>query len=332
MNKMSVSPAGLPVRYCLLVLKGVKDKINVMIPNYLLGLDGEIKLFGTSEVLKKLHPGALSELKEYIHPSTYYYWLSGKTPISLKFLKRIVGSGDLWNELYQKTEEFSVGQKRCRLPKYMSNKLAYLIGCLHGDGSLNKNHKFITVTEESKEYLLEIVDRLFLDLFNVKGSILELNSGNYYRLEIGSKVVHSFLSMFCPVGKKKGKLRMPELILKDKELIKWYLSGLFDTDGCLPHIETGTKSIFFVFSQVDKNLVYDVYQSLLDLDIQVNKPLMWLSTNSPRDRRRHLKQYRIYIGSKKILKQFLSIIPFCHPFKKIRAKMLLEKLNGPGEI
>jgi len=288
--------------------------------NYLNYLDDSVFVFGVHDLLRKYHNPRL--LFDKVHYSTYYYWLEGKTPVRLGYLKQILP--DI-NEAYTKQLFFSAGQKKVVLPRKMSRKLAYLIGCLHGDGSFNKNGKVITVTEECREFLSGVVNQLFLELFNIKGGIIDLET--YYRLEIGSKVVHSFLSNYCPVGKKKGFLNIPKCILADQELIRHYLSGLFDTDGSLSHIENGTKSLFFVFTQADRDLVYEVYESLLDLGIPANKPLRWLSTNSPSDRRRQLKQWRIYIGSKEVLQSFLNKIPFLHPLKRVRAKMILNKIK-----
>jgi DNA-binding transcriptional regulator WhiA len=298
--------------------------------NYILKLNDDIKLFGISHILRKIHkenPLLLKKLEKKIHKSTYYYWLENKTPVAIKFLKELGLSKNLLNIIFNSFDFVSTGRKKCILPKVVENNLAYLIGVLHGDGSLNKNSKYITVTTNEKEFLSNVVNKIFHELFRVNGNIIEFNDGRYYRLEIGSISVHSFLSMFCPVGKKKGVLHIPEIILRDKELLSSYISGLFDTDGCLTHVEKERKSLFATFTQADSNFISEVYSALHKLDINVNKPRSWLSVTSPTNKSRTRKSWRIYVGSKKVLYDLLRKIEFRHPKKKLRASLILQKLK-----
>ena len=121
---------------------------------------------------------------------------------------------------------------------------------------------------------------------------------------------------------------MPSIIKKDKILLIAYLGGFFDTDGCLSNVEKGSKSLYFVFSQSDKKIVFEVYNCLKYLGLEINKPKSFKSQSAPYIGDKRLVQWRIYIGSKKTLKKFLSIIKFRHPQKKIRAE-IMHKILGP---
>lgn len=308
-----------------------------MLPNYLLNLDENIKIFGVNQLLKKVHlmhkKKILPKIKSKVHVSTYYYWLDGTSPIPIKYIKLLAKyNSSLVNRIYKISSiEYSVGRKRCKLPKVMSSELAYLIGALHGDGSLNKNKKYITITTELSPYLRSIIKPVIKELFGIDSQIRIMKPDSYMRLTTGSKVVHSFLSLFCPVGKKKGLLKIPRGVYQNDKLLKNYLSGLFDTDGCLTHTEKNRKQLYFVFVQSDKKFVYQVYKALNKLGIKTNEPRKFKSPPIHYANGRSLIEWRLYIGSKSGLNILLNKIRFKHPLKKKRRKDILKIINGPGE-
>lgn len=302
----------------------------IFLKNYLTKLDADIKIFGMERDLQRLHQAHTKNLlnlfKKKVHISTYYYWLTGKSPISLKYLKMMKKfDGSILDNTFSKMGEVSIGRKKCILPKKIDNDLAYFLGALHGDGSLHKNKKFVTITNESKGYLRKIIIPLAGKIFKTTCHFTDL--GGCFRGEIGSKPIHSFLSIFCPIGKKKGLLRIPKEIFNNQSLLKSYLAGLFDTDGCLTHIEKKRKHLFFCFVQADKRFTMEVYSALQKLGVNVNKPKQFLSPSYPYATGRNLIEWRIYIGSRKTLQTFLSIIKFRYSHKKRRAEMILRKLK-----
>ena len=192
-------------------------------------------------------------MKKMVHISTYYYWLQGVSPIAIKYLKllskydkNLIDKIFRVNNLY-----YTVGRNKCNLPKGITRGLAYFIGVIHGDGSLHRNKKYITISNEISPYFENVLKPLILKLFEVKPEIIILKENSTMGLIIGSKVIHSFLSRFCPIGKKKGLLKIPEEILNNNKLLKEYLSGFFDTDGALPHTEKGINNLYFSFLQSD---------------------------------------------------------------------------------
>ena len=235
--------------------------------NILKKLDDDLLVFGVSDILKEFHKNnkenIVTLLKNKIHISTYYYWLNGKSPIPIKYLRLFSRlDNDILDNCYNKITFISAGKKKCILPRKSNDDLSYIIGVLHGDGHVHKNKKFVTVTVDSKDYIKNTLLPLFKKLFDTNGHIFEFD--NYYRLEIGSRVVHSYISLFCPVGKKVGRLKIPEEIKKNKKFLASYLSGLFDTDGCVGYTRD-KKQFYFVFLQRDKEFVYEVYCALKNL-------------------------------------------------------------------
>lgn len=98
----------------------------------------------------------------------------------------------------------------------------------------------------------------------------------------------------------------------------------------MTHVEKNRKYLFFCFLQADKRFVNDVYLALRKLQIKTNKPQKFLSPSRPYSKGRSLEEWRIYIGSKKTLKDLLRKIKFAHPLKQIRSALILKKINGPG--
>ncbi len=293
-------------------------------------LDEKLLVFGLSKKLKIMHQKnrdlLIKKMKKEVNISTYYNWINGKTPIPIKYLKIFSNfDSNLLKESYHQLTFISAGRKKCKIPKKIDKDVSYILGVLHGDGYVHKNMKYVTITVESEDYIKNILKPIFYKLFNTEGNII--NFGNYYRLEIGSKVIHSFISLFCPVGKKVGKLKIPPRLKRNKSLLTNYLSGLFDTDGCISFTKD-KKQVYFVFVQKDKNFVYDVYRSLKFLDIDVNEPRPFYSPKKPYDKIRNLEEWRIYIGSKKVLSDFLKKIKFKHPIKYKKSKLVEKIIMG----
>jgi hypothetical protein len=300
--------------------------------NALERLDENLLVFDVSPVLKDFHKKygkcIIPELKNMIHISTYYYWVSGKSPVPIKYLKFFSKfDPKILDKSYKKMSYLSAGVKKYTLPRIMEKKLSYLLGMINGDGHVHRNGKFITITSDSEEYLIKTASPLFKALFGTGGHIYKF--GVYYRLEVGSKVAHSFISLFCPVGKKTGKLSIPDEIKSNKENMVNYFSGLFDTDGCINSTKDG-KQVYFVFVQRDKKFVFEVYHYLKSLGINLNEPRMFLSPKKPYERGRELEEWRIYIGSKKTLLDFLNKIKFKNPDKKRKAEKVMKIIMGPA--
>lgn len=114
----------------------------------------------------------------------------------------------------------------------LTTELAELIGILNGDGTISKSG-LIAITgnhiEDFKHHEIR-----------VKHLIKNLFSKDIYQKKVNGSIIKSaFTSLYIskqlksiglPIG-KKNDIRIPQCILKDKILLRFYLRGLFDTDG-----------------------------------------------------------------------------------------------------
>ena len=305
----------------------------MFLPNYIMCLDDSINLFDLGHLLKQIHKKYSKELKNefkgIVHPSTYYYWLSDKSPIKIKYLKIFIKYDNIIDKIYKNVKYFSVNRKKVILPKKFTPDLAYLIGVMHGDGHISKNLRNMDISEEDLNFHI-MIKKLFKPIFYDNISITKCKQEKQYRSLISSKVISSFFRLFCPIGKKKGNLKVPIIIKNNYVLLSEYLSGFFDTDGGLPHVEEKGKenSAYFIFSQSNKEIVFEIYNCLKFLDLNINKPRPFKSPTEPYAKNRDLIEWKISINSKEVLKKFLKKINFRHPLKKMRAKIIIKNLGS----
>jgi intein/homing endonuclease len=131
--------------------------------------------------------------------------------------------------------------KKYFLPKQLTPKLAYLLGYIMGDGHLanpadiilngSRYNAEIRITTCEKHHL-EFLQNIFGELFGYRPPLFKEN--NFYRLVGRSKVIHRFFDKVCgvPTGNKRDKTLIPKIMLKNKILCGYFLSGFFDADGC----------------------------------------------------------------------------------------------------
>lgn len=116
-----------------------------------------------------------------------------------------------------------------------SRRLAELMGILIGDGHLSKYQVSITTNSVTdKEHAL-FTKNLVKELFNVTPTIKNRRDENTLTLVISSKKLVQFLNKLgMPIGNKiKNDLSIPRWIFKNPSYKKFFLRGLFDTDGCI---------------------------------------------------------------------------------------------------
>ena len=147
----------------------------------------------------------------------------------------------------------------------ISKELAYLLGVFIGDGSINyrqdKNEyslKCVGNPLNEKEFYDITINNYFTKVFSIKPKIGFYDSKTTYGLRVYSKSLFEYLtSIGLPYGKKYNYLKIP-LIVKTKNLIKYFIRGLVDTDGCIsfkkkykinpyyPVINISSKSASFI--------------------------------------------------------------------------------------
>ena len=130
-------------------------------------------------------------------------------------------------------------KRKLRLPKKLSNDLAYLCGVLAGDGHISKDYgnkcrNTIYCSGNPKdeiEYYDQIIVPLFFKLFNIKIKAKYFTDGTY-GIRFDSKAIVQFLTKILNFsrGKKYNKLNIPQRFKKNKYLKLAFVRGLFDTD------------------------------------------------------------------------------------------------------
>lgn len=146
----------------------------------------------------------------------------------------------------------------------LSSQFAEFLGALAGDGHIGStNYEVCIVCHKylDKNYVEKHINKMYRDLFNTKPRIFIHKEKNWIKIRIYSKKLVEYLSKTfkLPVGKKKGKLKIPKQIEKSIYL-KDYLRGLFDTDGSF-HRHHKNKAAIEIIS-MDKKFLKQVYDSL----------------------------------------------------------------------
>jgi len=232
--------------------------------------------------------------------------------------------------------------------------LAELMGIHIGDGCISVNKRYSEyylggdITEE-KEYHDTWVAPLFnrkimIPLFNKKLIYKEHIKVGVYGFYIFNKQLVEFFNKLGINSGTKLNIKIPESILKNKELSKRFLRGLFDTDGTIyfdknrsskspinnqPNIGLGT---------VSKDLAFQVFELLKKFNLN---PRMRKPYKGKKDKN---EIYRLLVYRRKDIDFFINEIGFknskhftkwliykklgfCPPYTtlKIRKEMLKQK-------
>ncbi|MDP2908118.1 MAG: hypothetical protein Q8O03_09385 [Nanoarchaeota archaeon] len=204
--------------------------------------------------------------------------------------------------------------------------LSELIGAIIGDGNMyfSSKHKkyYFEITGDKhldKDYLIYLC-KLIQKLFNKKLKLYIRGRG--LRLRFYSKEILLFLKEDLKMHTGAGKslnVKIPKLILKNKELMKFCVRGLFDTDGSFflcnkgyrkdyPCIELGTCS---------DNLAFQIKDFFINNDfiIGFRKDIRTCYTRGHR--------YVISFNGDSMVSKYVSEIGFSNP----RHNKKLFKLN-----
>ena len=145
------------------------------------------------------------------------------------------------------------------LPKNITTDLAYLIGLIQGDGHLKTNERRIGLTMKDKG-MISYVCKILEEHFSYSPTIYKkIDKKMLWEIVINSLVIFEFLriNFDLPIGKKKGKQHLSNLIKNDKENLMAWLAGFVDSDG---HI-TNYKSLEIV--QSSKEILEELANILL---------------------------------------------------------------------
>ncbi len=163
---------------------------------------------------------------------------------------------------------------------------ARLLGMHTGDGTLYKTNSNSIVWElrgslSEKEFYDSFVCPFLTSLFkiNITAKFRSGGANGCYGIQTTNKNIIEFLirNGFQP-GSKVHTVRIPELIMHSKNEIKHaFISGLFDTDGCIRLDKNKTKIHYYPkieFGFASKGLRDDLYKLLAELGF---KSYIWRS-------------------------------------------------------
>jgi len=200
-------------------------------------------------------------------------------------------------------------QYKVVLPKNIDCRIAYLSGVIMGDGSITIAKRKVSgypqltlkIFNASEQYL-EFLNNEFHGVFGTKGGISKKKDKNCYVLTLNRKlIILYFLKVLEIKGGKKSNLRIPPL-LKNKDLFKFFVAGIFDTDGFF------TESFGIMMNGSNYNFLKEI-SLLLEEFYGISSRKLWYGyLNNPR---KLISRTQFLIRTRDIDK-FINIIPLKH--------------------
>jgi hypothetical protein len=309
----------------------------VVIPlhNYLYDLDENIKIYDFYTVLRKVHDKSGKTIRSVakdvkIHEITCSLYLSGKNRPSFRMLKKLSGiyGVDLLQIAFDGDYSFIIKKKITKLPRELTNDLAYYIGYLQGDGYLESDKKSFGFADEYMGQI-EKMKLITADLFGIESKIYELFSRlatkPCYHLVVNSFIATSFISVVFKINKGiKIDLRIPQIMFENKEILKYYISGLYDADGTLPKHPDKVVQFFLDITMKDKVFMQEIKVVLKEFGIETLQ-LYERIAKSPSGTKM-FSSWEIRIRRRSEMLKFLQIIGFHHPDKLRRQNELISML------
>ena len=163
----------------------------------------------------------------------------------------------------------------------MNKDIAYLIGVVAGDGSLNQtkrskggHHYTFRIYSAGDKYLV-LLNKLFEKNFEIKGKIIkDKRKNNSYHVVIKNAIIFFyFVTNGCEIGKKQ-RGEIPKQIKENKKYFLEYLAGLIDTDG---HVKNNRIQL----KQKNKKLLETIQKILNDIGLNCTNPKINYTNNKP---------------------------------------------------
>lgn len=168
-------------------------------------------------------------------------WLLGRASIPLITIIKLneFGCEKEVEEIYQHLDYFcSTTGTIARIPKKISQELAWLAATILCDGHIDKNKSRVVFNLSDRE-LIKKIEIAFNNIFEIKScnylikdkpqsikQLFGLNSENRGAV----RFLNNFLEI--PAGKKCDIIKVPESILQSSpEIKRAFLKGVFETDG-----------------------------------------------------------------------------------------------------
>ena len=229
------------------------------------------------QIIKKLNPCQIKGISSRL----VYYWKQNKRPIPSRYLKEICRHTEIKSI---NIVSFSVNSgKKIIIPDKENLQFYYLLGLILGDGCLSFNNKHL----HGGSYTLQItmryqkeakkVKNLIKDLFNINSSIYK--GKGCYNICTFSKTLVIFLNKLfsIPLGKKYKLIKVPTIINKDSNYIRYFLKGLFDSDG---NIYKNKNKWCIQIRQKSKIFIIQIHSLFKKIGIEIRGPYYDKANNS----------------------------------------------------
>jgi len=317
----------IPLDNYLLKLVDKKDGIGSSL--YLYGVEFFVKelweeITESDKILKK---DLLEKLQ--VQASPFCAIMKGKRGISIQQLYKLL---TLWGKLCNKNDselkkkwdgiyknDFLIASFskpiKVKLPKFITPKLAYIIGLIIGDGCFDcsSNKERIKINEKNREQLELIIKPITEELFGIKCYVRKDNPGPCLR--IFSKSVYRFFRKV--LGIKVG--RIPKLIWTLDETNKSFLiRGLFDSEG---DVDANYLRSKVRISQNSKQFLKNLLLLMKSIDISANGPY------GPNFGSRNGVCYNIEVRKKSEILKFKQIIGTSHLEKNKKLEILTNEIK-----
>ncbi|MCD6189201.1 MAG: Flp pilus assembly complex ATPase component TadA [Thermococcus sp.] len=207
----------------------------------------------------------------------------------------------------------SVNSHPVKLVKEIDDSLAYIAGVILSDGYISSNGYHISATFDDEEYMDAFVDAVSNFILNYAPQIR--NNGKSTVVTIGSKIFAEMLSRIfgIPKGRKSEIWDVPDVVLSNDDLMRYFIAGLYDADGYVDE-----SSLAIILTTKSENAARKIWYALQRLGI--------ISTVS-RVKNRGFKDgeiFRVIISGIEDMNKFARFIPLHHSRKRAKLEEILR--------
>lgn len=264
--------------------------------------EDRLKLFDTVKKKTKLSFNKLPFFLNTSRTSFFNYYSRGR-PIPIEIFRKLKKTSRLKILDYKLLEKERFLRNKIKIPE-LNESLAEIIGALNGDGHISKYKYEVNIVSHSDEKSYqEHLKNLFVKTFGI--TLSNYLQDNTIKIRIYSIDLHRLLTeeYGLPIGKKKGKLKIPKQVFSSRRLLISYIRGLFDTDGSF-YIRRKKDPVLEI-SSADSRFLKEVKNALVSLNFNVVKGINKLVIYKKDDimnfykvikpaNSKHLKKFKIY--------------------------------------
>lgn len=206
----------------------------------------------------------------------------------------------------------SVNSYPVKLVREVDEKLSYLAGVILGDGYISSNGYYISATFDDEAYMDAFVSVVSDFIPNYVPSIRK--NGDYTIVTVGSKIFAEMLSRIFGIPRgRKSMWDIPEVVLSNDDLMRYFIAGLFDADGYVD--ENGPSIVLVTKSETVARKIWYVLQRL------------GIISTVSRVKSRGFKEgelFRVIISGVEDLAKFAKFIPLRHSRKRAKLMEILR--------